>query len=158
MKWLVLAVWLVLLGIVVTRIALPLAVRLFSSFRLTASELSPWRVRGVEWRIKSHAASLVPSWRVELVSWSLGGPDAPGKLTLNVEGVTIRLHKKHQAPNSNAPDAEEAPKKVSAGNTECLLTSRRSASFLGGCRRSLTTSSTFSSTTGSQLPDSSPCA
>lgn len=112
MKWLELAIWLIVIGLAITHIALPLAVRLFSSFRLTASELSPWRARGIEWRNKSHAASLIPSWRIELVNWSLGGPAAPGKLTLNVEGVTIRLHKNRK--DLSQPDAEQAPKKVRA--------------------------------------------
>lgn len=112
MRWLELLLGLIVLVVLLTHFALPLAIRLFSSFRLTASEVSPWRIRDLEWRNKSHAASPVPSWRIEAVSWSLGGPDAPGKLTLNVEGVTIRLHKKSQYASNGNSDASQQLKKV----------------------------------------------
>lgn len=111
MRWLEVLLGLIVLVVLLTHFAIPLAIRLFSSFRLTASEVSPWRIRDLEWRNKSHAASPIPSWRVEAVSWSLGGPEAPGKLTLNVEGVTIRLRKKSQhASNGNSDGAQQLKK------------------------------------------------
>lgn len=110
MKWLTLFICIVVVAFLVTRVALPWIARLCTSFRLTVHEVSPLRVRGLEWRSKSQADSIVPSWRAELFNWSLGGPAAPGKLTIHVEGVTIRVHKKR--PDVDGHD-DPHPKKAS---------------------------------------------
>ncbi|CAK9780721.1 unnamed protein product [Cutaneotrichosporon oleaginosum] len=109
MRWYSWLIGIALVGLLVTRVALPWAVRFFSSFRFTASELSPLRVRGLEWRMKGQAKTSPPTLRIELINWSLGGPAAPGKLSLNVQGITYRNHKKRSVNNSDAPHSKKVP-------------------------------------------------
>ncbi len=68
MKWLTALIWLAVLAFFLTRVALPWAMRLASRFSLTATELSIWRIRGLEWRKKGRDRSAPPTLRIEQMS------------------------------------------------------------------------------------------
>ncbi|BEI90738.1 uncharacterized protein CcaverHIS019_0308080 [Cutaneotrichosporon cavernicola] len=80
MTWLTLLIWLVVVAFIDTRFVLPWVVRLVSKFRITASELSLFRVRDLGWYMKGQDKSTGPNLGVELINWSFGG-STPGKLT-----------------------------------------------------------------------------
>lgn len=106
MSWIKVLLGLIAFSAFLSYIFIPWAAQVFTRFRLRATKLSPFSALGLEWRSKSQAAASVPTLRVERIFWSWGGSTAHSRVTLNVEGVTFRVHKK------TLDGSHSAPKKV----------------------------------------------
>lgn len=123
MSWLKIVLGIIVFSLTLSYIVIPWAAQLASSFRLRATKLSPLSSRGIEWRDKGSAHAAEPTLRVERVYWSVGGCTKGGRLTLNVEGVTIRVPKRQKSapekPKVRSPYAVltcSAKEKASSSN------------------------------------------
>lgn len=94
MFWVKVLVSFIAFSLTLSYVVIPWAVQFASSFRLRATKLSPLSARGIEWRDKGSANASEPTLRVDRVYWSLGGCTTGARLTLNIEGVTVRVSKK----------------------------------------------------------------
>ncbi|KAL1408382.1 Protein SABRE [Vanrija albida] len=101
MTWFGYLLGVIVVSLILSYIVIPWGLSILSSFKLRATRLSLLSARGLEWRHKSHATANVPTLRIERVYWSRGrGPGPIGLITLNVEGIVVRIRK---PPPDNSP-------------------------------------------------------
>jgi hypothetical protein len=107
MSWIKVLLGLIVFSLFLTHVVIPRAALVFTRFRLRATKIGPLSARGLEWRSKSHAAHLLPTLSIDRVYWSWGGCAPGSRVTLNVEGVTLRVRQKE-----HNEEEEPARKKV----------------------------------------------
>ena len=94
------------------RFVLPFLIAAFAHVRVTA--FSALSARGIEYRTPSRRSNVVPSLRVERVSWAWGrsqGSDT-GLIVLVIGGVSIRA--------DHFPDKTEVKELVDGETVSCL--------------------------------------
>jgi hypothetical protein len=127
LSWATLATSLVTVWFAIRYWGFPLLASIFGN--VTATRLTPFSARGVEWR-KNKDASL-PTFRVERVDWCLGGMEEAeiGLFVLTINGVSLRV--KEEAKSGVDDDITRSHKvRLPSFTSGPLLTSTGDPSFV----------------------------
>ncbi|KAL7425082.1 Protein SABRE [Cryptotrichosporon argae] len=111
--WAILTLVLIGLAVVASYVILPTLADTLSDGRIRSTSISPLSARGVEWRSKAHATSILPTLRLERIRLAWGGlRDAEtGVCVLRVDGVSLRV----RGGDKTEAKGDATPRKVGQG-------------------------------------------